>query len=70
MVSLITRSMSRISLPSSRYVLKEESDQAGSVALSDETGGDVSMSLLGTGAGLEGGGIDDVGDVGDEASVG
>lgn len=51
-----------MSLPSSRYVRREESDQAGSVALSDETGGDVSISLVGIGAGLEGGGIEDVGE--------
>lgn len=70
-VSLITRSISLISLPSSRYVRSEESDQAGNVALSDETGGDVSMSFVGIGAGLEGGGIEDVGEivVGEEASV-
>lgn len=69
-VSLMTRSISRISLPSSRYVRNEESDQAGSDVLSDETGGDVSISFDGTGAGREGGGIEAVGErVGEEASA-
>lgn len=56
-----------MSLPSSRYVRREWSDHAGSDVLSDEFGGDVSISLCGTGAGREGGGIDeaDVGSVGD-----
>lgn len=61
-----------MSLPSSRYVRSDESDQAGSVVLSDETGGDISISLVGMGAGRLGGGIEEVGmtDVGDGVLVG
>jgi hypothetical protein len=53
----MTTSMSLISLPSSRYVRSDESDHAGRFVLSDESGGDVSMSFWGIGAGREGGGI-------------
>ena len=46
------------SVPSSRYVRREESDQAGKFVLSDEAGGDGSISLIGIGAGRDGGGIE------------
>lgn len=46
-----------MSLPSSRYVRNEASDHAGRVVLSEDTGGETSISLVGIGAGREGGGI-------------
>lgn len=51
--------MSRRSVPSSRYVRSDESDQAGSDELSEDGGGDGSISFVGMGAGRDGGGIEE-----------